>query len=152
MSGRQSLMSQNGEYKVEMQADGNLVVSALGRALWSSGTYGRPGAVACVQLDGNLVVYLGSTAIWSTRTGGHTSAGYFLAMQNDGNLVIYSPGRSPLWNIGPRSPGGGDLVNHAHGLCLDAAANATTTTGAPCNSGRVGAVQTSTGFTLATRS
>ena len=43
--------------------------------------------------------------------------------------MIYSPGRSPWWNIGPRSPGGGDLVNHAHGLCLDAAANATTTNG-----------------------
>ncbi|MFF3015683.1 hypothetical protein [Streptomyces sp. NPDC057939] len=65
-----------------MQPDGNLVVYALGKPggyklpLWSSGTYGNPGAYATMQADGNFVIYRkgGSAqtggALWHTATYG----------------------------------------------------------------------------------
>ncbi|WP_073817854.1 hypothetical protein [Kitasatospora sp. CB01950] len=81
----QSLKS--GGSVLAMQPDGNLVMylegptgARVSTAMWSTGTYGNPGAYAFMQPDGNLVVYKqGSTAdadaLWSTRTwstpGGH---------------------------------------------------------------------------------
>ncbi len=76
-----------------MQADGNLVLYFAGadRALWSSGTYGRPGAYAIMQPDGNLVVYDQTRKpLWSSATNGSGSS--ILKLQNDGNLVIYQSG------------------------------------------------------------
>ena len=44
--------------RVTMQADGNLVVYAVGsRALWHTWTFGDPGSRLVMQDDGNLVVY-----------------------------------------------------------------------------------------------
>jgi hypothetical protein len=49
-----------------------------------------------MQLDGNLVMYTTSNrAIRSTNT--HGNPGAFLAVQDDGNLVIYSKAKKPLW-------------------------------------------------------
>jgi hypothetical protein len=95
-----------------MQPDGNLVVYSAsggpsnGGALWSTGTFGHPGAYTAVQDDGNLVVYLpGGSAAWSTGTYAHPqniavgtvmkpgwwaqSALTRLVMQSDGDLVLY---------------------------------------------------------------
>ncbi len=49
------------------------------------------------QYDGNVVVYQNSTggALWSTVTGGYTTA--ILAMQGDGNLVLYGPASEVYW-------------------------------------------------------
>ncbi|MGW7002509.1 hypothetical protein ACWGCW_06705 [Streptomyces sp. NPDC054933] len=84
-----------------MQRDGNLVMYRKrdGKAIWSSGTYGHPGAYAAMQSDGNLVIYRsggGSStggALWASRTYGH--AGAYAIMQDDGNLVIYKSGGGP---------------------------------------------------------
>ncbi|MFD8789744.1 trypsin-like serine protease [Streptomyces vinaceus] len=85
--------------KLSMQADGNLVMyhnsggEGKGGALWSSNTYGNPGAYAIMQADGNFVVYTKTGGdgkgghLWSTATMGN--AGAYLTFQNDGNLVIY---------------------------------------------------------------
>ncbi|MGP4001754.1 hypothetical protein [Streptomyces sp. 8N706] len=56
-------------YRAVMQSDGNFVLYDVnGRALWATGTYGRPGAYLAIQDDGNLVVYRGG-ALWATNTG-----------------------------------------------------------------------------------
>ena len=47
------------------------------------------------QTDGNVVVYHGSRALWASRTNGHATR--TLAMQTDGNLVLYSSTNAPLW-------------------------------------------------------
>ncbi|MFD9617787.1 hypothetical protein ACFWB2_10965 [Streptomyces virginiae] len=65
-----------------MQEDGNLVIYAVGLpgrpdlALWSTGTYGNPGAYALMQEDGNFVVYKKDGgpdkggALWNSGTYG----------------------------------------------------------------------------------
>ena len=65
----QYLISSNGQYRLIMQGNGNLVEYIQGHALWSSRTSGH-GAYAVMQGDGNLVVYQGSTPLWGSSTGG----------------------------------------------------------------------------------
>jgi hypothetical protein len=93
----QYLTSSNGQYQLIMQGDGNLVEYMQGHALWNSGTSGHAGAYAVMQGDGNLVVYQGSTPLWDSGTGGHSTAAYYLAVQSDANVVVYTPSGSPLW-------------------------------------------------------
>lgn len=57
---------------VIFQSDGNLVTYGGGRAIWSTGTYGRSADRFVVQGDGNLVIYRGSTALWASNTAGRT--------------------------------------------------------------------------------
>jgi hypothetical protein len=49
------------------------------------------------QSDGNVVVYQNSTgkALWSSITAGANTA--TLAMQTDGNLVLYGPSSEVFW-------------------------------------------------------
>jgi hypothetical protein len=87
--------------RLVVQPDGNVVLYRKrdGKAIWSTGTYGHPGAYAYMQSDGNLVVYKsggGPTtggALWSSRTYGHTGA--YALLQNDGNFVVYKSGGGP---------------------------------------------------------
>lgn len=63
--------------------------------LWSTNTYGNPGAKRVMQDDGNLVIYSSDgRALWSSSTNGNPGAK--LVMQDDGNLVIY--GRKAIWS------------------------------------------------------
>lgn len=48
-----------------------------------------------LQTDGNLVVYDTASPAWSSGTQ-HSDTS-FLKMQQDGNLVLYSPNGSPRW-------------------------------------------------------
>ncbi|KAG2482043.1 hypothetical protein HYH03_019004 [Edaphochlamys debaryana] len=63
-----------GVVKTIMQAradDGNLVsYNAAGKPLWSSNTWGRPGAYLVVHNDGSLVIYHGKRPVWAVNTGG----------------------------------------------------------------------------------
>jgi hypothetical protein len=102
----QSVHSANGRGTLIMQPDGNLVLydgqpqtdasgNLTGKALWASGTSGKPGATAIMQADGNLVVYAAGTSpnqagtgsLWASGTSGHPGA--TVRFQNDGNLVVY---------------------------------------------------------------
>ncbi|MFD6878552.1 MULTISPECIES: hypothetical protein [unclassified Streptomyces] len=83
----------HGKASLIMQADGNLVLySESGAALWSSGTYGNPGAYASLQSDGNFVVYKKDGgegkggALWSTGTWGNPGAPLVVSF---GNLTLY---------------------------------------------------------------
>ncbi|MBN2494587.1 MAG: N-acetylmuramoyl-L-alanine amidase, partial [Deltaproteobacteria bacterium] len=100
-----------------------------GTPIWNAGTVGHPGAWLAVQTDGNLVIYPGpsmSNAVWSSGTvqppvpPGPTACGriaagqglsadhrsvlscdgrFELALQGDGNLVLYRGGAA-LWATG----------------------------------------------------
>ncbi|MBD2770162.1 hypothetical protein IC235_19925 [Hymenobacter sp. BT664] len=59
LTANQFLQSANGQYRLIMQGDGNLVIYRLAdfSARWSSRTAGNPGAFCTMQSDGNFVVY-----------------------------------------------------------------------------------------------
>jgi predicted lipoprotein with Yx(FWY)xxD motif len=93
----QAVTSPDGRYKLIMQADGNLVFSESGKALWSSETHGNPGGRAEFQADGNLVVRAADgNPIFYTATG--KDRGKLLGVQNDGNVVIYDGANKGLWS------------------------------------------------------
>ena len=79
-----------GQYILLMQGDGNAVVYGNGRALWSTGTNGNPGARLMVQGDGNTVVYGPmNQVLWQSATRG---AGAVLGLDTDGGLVLDAAG------------------------------------------------------------
>ncbi|MFD9002113.1 ricin-type beta-trefoil lectin domain protein [Streptomyces sp. NPDC059582] len=87
--------------RLSMQADGNLVLSALttGATIWSSGTGGHPGAWAKFGTDGNLVVY--STAVAQLWTSGLTATtGATFQIRNDSTADVVSSGGTVLWKQG----------------------------------------------------
>ena len=95
----QSLASCNGDYSLDMQGDGNLVLYQGGTALWASNTSGSSADEAILQGDGNFVLYTSAgSPVWSSGTAG--DAGDTLSVQNDGNVVIYSSSGAALWDTG----------------------------------------------------
>ncbi len=75
-----------GQYVFVVQSDGNAVVYGNGRALWTTGTSGRPGARLVVQGDGNAVVYSTTDQpLWQSATSG---SGAVLGLDTDGGLVL----------------------------------------------------------------
>ncbi|MGJ7484352.1 hypothetical protein ACSFA2_03785 [Variovorax sp. LT2P21] len=92
--------SPQGKYFLVMQGDGNLVYyRANGTARWNTQTQAYPGAWAVMQGDGNFAIYTaGGQHIWSA---GVQSAGAYLGLQDDGNLVIRrASDQAALWHIG----------------------------------------------------
>jgi hypothetical protein len=84
-----TLQSANGENKLIMQADGNLVLYRKGVATWNSGTYGNANAYAKMWDSGDVVVYNSDgRALWNSATWGHPGAS--MLVQDDGNLVLYT--------------------------------------------------------------
>lgn len=95
----ESLLSNNGRYRLILQNDGNLVVYSPNRALWNSRTQGRAPEFFTLQNDGNLVLYgKNSRAYWTSNSQG--KGGKTLVMQDDGNLVLYTAQNRPVWNSG----------------------------------------------------
>jgi hypothetical protein len=93
--------SPNGRFIVVMQPDGNLVLYRHDHEpgdrhipLWATDTAGTDVNRAVMQLDGNLVLYhVNNTPAWDSGTFG---TGIFLAVQDDGNVVLYQP-IVPVW-------------------------------------------------------
>lgn len=87
--------SDNGQYYLVFQRDGNLVLyNRSSRAIWEAKTMNR-GTQAIFQNDGNLVVYApGNRSIFSSNTSGRRANK--LVVQDDGNVVIYNRS-TPLW-------------------------------------------------------
>ena len=95
----QTLVSCNGAYRLNLQADGNLVLYKGSSALWQSATAGSAASRAVMQGDGNFVLYRSSgSVVWSTKTVGNDGA--YLDVQNDGNAVLYSASGTALWSTG----------------------------------------------------
>jgi hypothetical protein len=119
----QSLTSCDGHVELSMQTDGNLVIYRDGVAHWDTQTgtaFGNtPGYRVTMQTDGNLVLYdVNGNALfptcafttaqlnagpWNSTPGclpswTNGTPGASLAMQDDGNLVVYGPpGNQFLW-------------------------------------------------------
>jgi hypothetical protein len=95
----EAVLSDNREFRLIFQADGNLVLfdERTGAPRWATSTSSpRPGR-ALMQSDGNLVVFdAGGVPLWSSNTAGNPYA--YLLLQSDGNLVIYSPDGAVLWH------------------------------------------------------
>lgn len=116
----------NAGARLVMQTDGNLVVYSTGNApLWANYIVHNPDHLSYInttmqagqssarlypgqsidtadrryrlllQGDGNLVLYSPNRATWATGTDGKQAS--FLAMQLDGNLVLYDKSGRPLW-------------------------------------------------------
>lgn len=114
LSSGQSVWSENGQYYLSMQTDGNLVLYRNdGVVRFATYKYGS-GNYAWMQHDGNFVHYSANTQpLWHTHT--YNNPGAFLAIQNDGNLVVYNTSGQALWGLGTDNTGGnpsraGDVV------------------------------------------
>ena len=86
MSAGKYLHSTNGQYTLNMQGDGNLVVyTSAGKPVWASNTGGTGSQnFLAMQGDGNLVVYTSAgKPVWASDTGG-TGSGSRLVLQNGG--------------------------------------------------------------------
>jgi hypothetical protein len=91
----ESLTSSNGAYSLALQDDGNLVLAARGRAIWSTGTNGQNVVRAEVQSDGNFVLYTADKPVWHSDTKGKKNVR--LVLQDDRNLVLYAAD-GPAWS------------------------------------------------------
>jgi nucleoid-associated protein YgaU len=94
----QSITSANGKYKLELQADGNLVLSGAGGKVWDTDTAGKDGSRVDMQADGNFVLYTAAGGVvWRTDTA--DKPGAHLVLQDDRNVVIYAAdGGTVLWS------------------------------------------------------
>jgi len=95
----QSLYSTDRGYRLDMQADGNLVVRKADRrgASWASKT-AQTGSSNYLKMrdDGNLVVYTAEhRPVWESKTA--NTGGNRVVMQDDGNLVVYTAGGGVVW-------------------------------------------------------
>jgi hypothetical protein len=64
---------------------------------------------AVMQTDCNFVVYNAPRALWASGTQGRGS-GCFVAMQGDGNLVVYTQGGVPVWASGTNGNANAEVV------------------------------------------
>ncbi|MGO9583351.1 MAG: L,D-transpeptidase family protein [Acidimicrobiales bacterium] len=102
----QSLVSPNNKFMLEMQRDGNLVLFGDGLVLWDSGTIGDAPDFVAMQSDGNFVIYQGQRALWSSGSNQSDFGDYVLTVQDDGNVVIYSPTHQPIWDTNSQAGAG----------------------------------------------
>merc|ERR1711998_251166 len=104
------LISPNGEFKMLMQGDGNLVLyNADMQPLWATGTNGEYGTHCIFQKDGHFVLYKltpegnvstdPADCVFHTDIFGdpETFHGGWCQMQDDGNFVQYDLSGRPLW-------------------------------------------------------
>ncbi|CAG8799354.1 36397_t:CDS:1, partial [Gigaspora margarita] len=98
MNEHTQIVSPNGEHRLVMQTDGNLVLYSGSTAIWASNTCGKgagPYRMA-LQTDGNLVVYAGNgLPMWASNT--YKKQVSYLAVQNDANVVLYDRNWNAKW-------------------------------------------------------
>jgi len=96
---------QAGDFRLNWQPDGNLVLRENGQALWSSGTQKRADKL-CWQNDGNLVIRLDGSgqAVWATGTADAQQGGFGgeqLKLLPNGTLQIVNEMEDVIWQAGP---------------------------------------------------
>lgn len=93
------LVSENGEYQLKLQGDGNLVLrdTATKDPLWASDTAGDDATRLTLQGDSNLVLYTDSDdPVWASDTV--DSGANELVLEDDGALVLYDDGTA-VWSV-----------------------------------------------------
>lgn len=104
----QSLQSNNGDFTMTLQSDGNFVLrGAENQPLWATNNLSENIFDVIMQSDGNLVVYdSDSNVLWASDTG-PGNPGAFLILHADGNAVVTGPGNNTLWatdTVAPPTP------------------------------------------------
>ena len=98
-----SIASPNGQYRLTMQGDGNLVEYDGASVVWASGT-NPGGAIAVMQSDGNFVINNSSgDPLWASDTSGNTGA--YVVLGNAGEFGVRSAAGVTLWAPGRLSAG-----------------------------------------------
>jgi len=96
--GQDVLVSNNGQYKLVLQTDYNLVLYkvANNQALWASNTQGVYGIQSVqFQSNGNFVLYGGNGTWWSANVQSSIDPTMFYwVLQDDGNLCRYVTGNN----------------------------------------------------------
>ncbi len=91
---KMNVTNSNKGSEISCTAKNNTVLSAGQKLTSPDGKY-----YAIMQYDGNFVVYynspIGRVVVWHTYTAGNSGA--FLALQQDGNLVVYSEKSKAIW-------------------------------------------------------
>ena len=105
MESGQEMISENGEYVVKVQSDGNLVLYKGSDVLWASGTHGdghEPYKMT-MQSDNHLVLFdADSKVIWAPdvyigKDENQWKEGGYAVLQDDGNLVVYDGDNKAMW-------------------------------------------------------
>ena len=93
----QSLYSNNGKYRLTMQADGNAVLFSGTKAVWNTNTAGTGYGKFLMQPDGNTAVFSYDRNIvrWNIGKAFASPLGYVL--QDDGNMGVYNTAGQALW-------------------------------------------------------
>ncbi|WP_083393338.1 peptidoglycan DD-metalloendopeptidase family protein [Curtobacterium sp. MMLR14_010] len=92
-----AVTSANGQFRLVMQGDGNLVEYGIGNVvLWASNTATSPGAVATVGKDGALVLHRGNTII---KQWGKAGAAKDFGVRADGELRMRTTSNGLLWRV-----------------------------------------------------
>ncbi|HUC88268.1 MAG TPA: hypothetical protein VMR95_03925 [Candidatus Binatia bacterium] len=98
----QSILSPEAQSALMFNSNGDVILYADGKGVWSNGVNNSSASKLTMQSDGNLVEYSNTgQAIWNSVTEGNLGA--HLNLQSDGNLVVYSSGGTPLWWSGTGS-------------------------------------------------
>ncbi|MCJ1673048.1 MULTISPECIES: hypothetical protein [unclassified Rathayibacter] len=91
------LRSESLQYRVVMQADGNVVVYGPQGAVWQTATSGAGSSLEFTK-DGALqVVTADGSVTWTAKPSGGTGP-FRLVMQSDGNLVEYDGQGRAVWS------------------------------------------------------
>jgi len=106
------LASPNGDFTLNLQGDGNLVLrDAASQALWASGTAGDEGVRLTLQGDGNLVLYRSDgSASWASGTVG--SGADLLEVTDLGELRLTAAGTTVWSRNTPATPPPGGPVSY----------------------------------------
>lgn len=117
----EKLESPNGRFTLFMQPDGNLVLYdgpySVASAIWATNTWTLPPEYrpthADMQNDGHFVLYNDAMyPAWASGVFGAQYAGAKLVQQDDGNLVIYLPDGTRLWETRTVRDGIGREIRH----------------------------------------
>ncbi len=134
----QWIESPNGQFTVNMQADGNLVEYQGGTAIWATGTSGAVTTV--MQADCNLVIYSSSgvgqpaAALYTTGTGGDPTGNCSFAVAEDGTLSVTTSDGTVRWARYPN----GTLFTHR----IQMSQNAPVYSSASASSAQIGTIPT----------
>lgn len=102
----QAIVSAGGQYRLVLQADGNLVLYAASNApVWWTGTSG-PMLYLSAQTDGNVVLYDShNRAVWYSGTAGRLASALVVGDSAQATLLAVDA-KTALW----RSPTSGDVL------------------------------------------
>ncbi len=93
-----SLTSANGQYRLVMQGDGNLVEYGIGNVvLWASNTANKPGAVAVARMDGYLVLTMNGGIFAKWGPNGYASKGF--SVEPDGSMRTTDTAGIVRWQL-----------------------------------------------------